>query len=750
MNAPVSQNDFMYFKEEILGNLKRLDVRLNDRIDQQSKTIDSKISPISLKFDELSNKVFDLSSMISQDKLSLEKISQLLQFKAKVEDTLQSHLSQIRENSKDISNACYKYDKMMFENFMVPGLIGNNCKYPTMKSYIESNTAQVTALNSFKDKNQIDLKTYKDKLERLVEQFHSQIENVKSSFLDYCRTSFEEMNIKFNERCKETEDRIEIMRIENGKYSLELKQLCENLGIEWERILKIKKEIYTRFECEVENFQNIHNDTVESMEEYKKEFKLIKKKFTELSEFIKDVRFRKNLGGDVVKKKEIKDISNKINFDKKQKYESSSDNDGDENETENKKSVGNNSSVISDNLNIKKRNNTKTFSGLSPSRKKNEQEIQLKQTTQTTQTQIPINTLTLTTGHINNDNNNNNNKTDANIKPITTHHHHIHSSTLTQETDLNNKPTQHNNNNSLRLQSLREHEMNLKHKQIPKPDTIVNKKEQDNNNNNNDNTHIPSIKNKHISSKKVTLTPIETIQSPIINPVVTVTATTNTNATTEQNNYTQIDQHKINLSTTKSLKMLRQTIMDKLLTSENKINTLEKSTNRKFIELANLINNLILQIKIQNQKANRQYVNDIKLNVVSSGTVSHVKHNSNNTSPINDHINQGLLSSRNPNHLRPKTDKEHAMKIGENKIIFNKKKRNLNLKGSDLGLLDNNQQMLTTYSNMFIPGNKFSPLSLVITNEPKSVPNDGANVLLREIEPYLIKMFDEEETNFQY
>ena len=734
----------MYFKEEILGNLKRLDVRLNDRIDQQSKTIDSKISPISLKFDELSNKVFDLSSMISQDKLSLEKISQLLQFKAKVEDTLQSHLSQIRENSKDISNACYKYDKMMFENFMVPGLIGNNCKYPTMKSYIESNTAQVTALNSFKDKNQIDLKAYKDKLERLVEQFHSQIENVKSSFLDYCRTSFEEMNIKFNERCKETEDRIEIMRIENGKYSLELKQLCENLGIEWERILKMKKEIYTRFECEVENFQNIHNDTVESMEEYKKEFKLIKKKFTELSEFIKDVRFRKNLGGDVVKKKEIKDISDKINFNKKQKYESSSDNDGDENETENKKSVGNNSSVISDNLNIKKRNNTKTFSGLSPSRKKNEQEIQLKQTTQT---QIPINTLTLTTGNINN---NDNNKIDTNVKPIITHHHHIHSSTLTQETDLNNKPPQlnNNNNNSLRLQSLREHEINLKHKQIPKPDTLVNKKEQDNNNN--DNTHIPLIKNKHISSKKVTLTPIETIQSPIINPVATATATTNTNATTEQNNYTQIDQHKINLSTTKSLKMLRQTIMDKLLTSENKINTLEKSTNRKFIELANLINNLILQIKIQNQKANRQYVNDIKLNVVSSGTVSHVKHNSNNTSPINDHMNQGLLSSRNPNHLRPKTDKEHVMKIGENKIMFNKRKKNLNLKGSDLGLLDNNQQMLTTYSNMFIPGNKFSPLSLVITNEPKSVPNDGANMLLREIEPYLIKMFDEEDTNFQY
>jgi hypothetical protein len=293
--------------------------------------------------------------------------------------------------------------------------------------------------------------------------------------------------------------------------------------------------------------------------------------------------------------------------------------------------------------------------------------------------------------------------------------------------------------------------MNLKHKQIPKPDTIVNKKEQDNNNNNNDNTHIPSIKNKHISSKKVTLTPIETIQSPIINPVVTVTATTNTNATTEQNNYTQIDQHKINLSTTKSLKMLRQTIMDKLLTSENKINTLEKSTNRKFIELANLINNLILQIKIQGQKANRQYVNDIKLNVVSSaGNVSHVKHNSNNTSPNNDYMNQGLLSSRNPNvnHLRPKT--EQAMRIGENKIMFNKRKKNV--KGNEFGSLDTqHQQMMTTYSNMFIPGNKFSPLSLVITNEPKSVPNDNANMLLREIEPYLIKMFEEEDNNnYQY
>ena len=51
---------------------------------------------------------------------------------------------------------------------------------------------------------------------------------------------------------------------------------------------------------------------------YKKEFILLQHKFTQLSEFIKDMRFRINLKEDV-ERREFARMSNLINFDKKKK-----------------------------------------------------------------------------------------------------------------------------------------------------------------------------------------------------------------------------------------------------------------------------------------------------------------------------------------------------------------------------------------------------------------------------------------------
>ena len=68
-----------------------------------------------------------------------------------------------------------------------------------------------------------------------------------------------------------------------------------------------------------EKYKNENINTIKKFQEYKNEFNLIKDRFTRLSEFIKDVRFRKNIGKKV-KKIEFKKISNQIDFSKKQEF----------------------------------------------------------------------------------------------------------------------------------------------------------------------------------------------------------------------------------------------------------------------------------------------------------------------------------------------------------------------------------------------------------------------------------------------
>ena len=65
------------------------------------------------------------------------------------------------------------------------------------------------------------------------------------------------------------------------------------------------------FNEKILEFKRVSNNTIDSFDEFKSEFSAIKRKFFELAKFIRDVRFRKNLDGDV-KKREIKCIAKKI------------------------------------------------------------------------------------------------------------------------------------------------------------------------------------------------------------------------------------------------------------------------------------------------------------------------------------------------------------------------------------------------------------------------------------------------------
>ena len=160
----VTQNDLMYFKNDILGYIKALENKQSERIEKLSSTLDSKFVPYENKINEINNKVFDLSNLISKDKSNHDKIEQLMSFKKRTEDTLTNQANMLSQCNRDLSNACYRYDKIFLDNFNIPGLIGNNCKFQSLKAYIENSIHQFTALNSFKDKQYLDLKSYKEKI----------------------------------------------------------------------------------------------------------------------------------------------------------------------------------------------------------------------------------------------------------------------------------------------------------------------------------------------------------------------------------------------------------------------------------------------------------------------------------------------------------------------------------------------------------------------------------------------------------
>ena len=319
MSDYASKKDMMLFENEILGDIKKLDNKINSKYDEKINDLTNKLEASEQKVLLLSDKIGELYEIIANQKDNQTKISQIINFKQKTEESMFVYDTKIHSIEKDLNNAIYKFDNI-FSNILVPGLIGNACKYPTVRQFLDYCNKSFMDLNAFKDKQIIDLKAYKSKMESLVNSFQLQIENVQQKFIEHFNKKFVEVENKLLDRIKITDDRIDVLRVENLKYANELIEETKKLGIKWEKLDAFEIKINNKLDEEIEKFSTINDKTVKEFHEYQNEFKLLKQKFTILSEFIKDVRFRKNLGQNV-SLKEFKQIGNKIDFRKKQKLE---------------------------------------------------------------------------------------------------------------------------------------------------------------------------------------------------------------------------------------------------------------------------------------------------------------------------------------------------------------------------------------------------------------------------------------------
>jgi len=174
----------------------------------------------------------------------------------------------------------------------------------------------VQNLLSYKEKHTAEFKVYKEKFENLIVGLSSQLENVERSMKNFTTKLLQDTEVNFKREYDNIGVKIGDMRLENNKYAYQLQKNANELTSEKEKILALKSEVNKQLDVTLEKCKEMNKNTFDSFETIKGEYQSIKNKFVELSEFIKDVRFRKNLGVDV-SKQDIKKLTNKITSDRK-------------------------------------------------------------------------------------------------------------------------------------------------------------------------------------------------------------------------------------------------------------------------------------------------------------------------------------------------------------------------------------------------------------------------------------------------
>ena len=295
------------FKDEILSFFKDRDkyfVNLigtyKNQIQVAEKKYENLAKLIKLNYEEI------LASQASLNN-RLDKFNSYESFVAKTNDNITSHEIRINNLREDYTRTVQKYDKIYLDNLELPGYIGRCAKYKNCQLFFEDVIKEINKFNNYKEKNNIDLKTYKEKLEYTIKTFSNLLKNNNDAQIKYIN-QLNEKNIKESKNMVDIlAERVMELRLENSKYSLDLITKSNEINKQMDKIKEMRGELLNEFYNKIDDYKIETKKAINSFNEFKNEYAIIRKKFLELAEFVKDIRFKKNLGVEV-SKREINDL----------------------------------------------------------------------------------------------------------------------------------------------------------------------------------------------------------------------------------------------------------------------------------------------------------------------------------------------------------------------------------------------------------------------------------------------------------
>ena len=221
----------------------------------------------------------------------VDKVSNFEIFMNKTNDQIITHEIRINNLSQDFIKSVQKYDKIYLDNLELPGYIGKFAKFKNCQSFFDFLIREIDKINLYKEKNNLDIKNNKDRLENTIKSFNLLFKNNNEAQMKYIR----QINEKNFKECKDMNDalnnRVCDLRIENAKYSIDLIKKSEEMGKDWNKILTIKEEMINMVNEKINAFKKIFNGNNSIFNEFRKEYEEFKIKINDIINYFKEFKY---------------------------------------------------------------------------------------------------------------------------------------------------------------------------------------------------------------------------------------------------------------------------------------------------------------------------------------------------------------------------------------------------------------------------------------------------------------------------
>ena len=316
--AKNSEINIPNLRNEFLSYIKELENKIGKKINNEKEIRTQELNEINSQLKNLNEINERFTNSFAEISVKLDKLKELETFKNKTESQMITHEIRINNTMKDLSDSKIKYDKIFVDNLLVPGFIGQKSQYKTMGDYIYSNIINVSGLNTSKDQMKRELTEIRTRYDNFSKEVVTVVNAAAQRCNDYSDFKNSVLDKEIRLEIKNNTEKIFDIRLQNVKEAISLEKKTKELQDEWNKISDMKDEIYKKLNDHLLIYKTDANEALKRYDEMKGEFNKIKSRFGSLVEFIKDVRFRKNLGTfQEIKKRDINNLTNKLKFTKK-------------------------------------------------------------------------------------------------------------------------------------------------------------------------------------------------------------------------------------------------------------------------------------------------------------------------------------------------------------------------------------------------------------------------------------------------
>ena len=282
----ITTRDLILFKEEFLQLLKQFKLEVNIKINSQFENCTKILEDSNNKLSnfEKENKAFVSKLNFIEEKYEI--FSKINEVTTDIKNKLQTQNIQLTQCKNDISNMLFKYDKIVSSNLMVPGIIGQNCKFDNMKLYVLNNNEEISNIKSDIDKLNTDLKIQTSKYEDLRDKIEKLPKNFENISQLYTNLQCDKINQQIETDLNLVNDRIQSSKMENSKYVENLLNQEKILIEKNQQINEIKNQILDDNKKTIDKTEKSNKHLNQKFDNALNEFHFLKKKILDLSQLL--------------------------------------------------------------------------------------------------------------------------------------------------------------------------------------------------------------------------------------------------------------------------------------------------------------------------------------------------------------------------------------------------------------------------------------------------------------------------------